>query len=125
MPEQETDFYYSGLNTKLRDTEEKIKLLKERVLLIGQNLVEIKETLNSETALLKTEMEILKQENNKIKNAIARVIEEMQNLTRKEETAMLERQFKMFQPLKLARIEDVERMIKENMKKEKQKKQRK
>ena len=51
MPNGEQDFItplLSEFNTKLRDIEEKQRLLKERVLLIGQNLVESKETIETQ-----------------------------------------------------------------------------
>ena len=37
------DQYYSNFLTKIRDIEEKQRILKDRLLLIGENLVELKE----------------------------------------------------------------------------------
>ena len=38
--------YYDEASTKLRDLEEKQRVLKDRLLLIGKNLIEIKEEIN-------------------------------------------------------------------------------
>ena len=51
----------SEFNTKLRDIEEKQRLLKERVLLIGQNLVESKDSTERELTTLKLDVEELKE----------------------------------------------------------------
>ena len=43
IPETGTTELLSEFNTKLRDIEERQRLIKDRVLLIGENLVEGKE----------------------------------------------------------------------------------
>ena len=103
----------SELNTKLRDIEEKQRLIKDRMLLIGQNLVDFREEAEKNISVLKAETELIKQEILKIKSTLERIIEELSGLARKEEVMILQRQLKMFQPLQFARMEDVEKMIKE------------
>jgi predicted RNase H-like nuclease (RuvC/YqgF family) len=103
MPEEQQLDYTSSLlsefNTKLRDMEEKQKLLKERVLLIGQNLIESKEKLESDVAELKFGMEEAKRELEKIKSTIIRLVEELEKKARKNEVEILAKQMKMFDPL--------------------------
>jgi hypothetical protein len=89
----------SEFNTKLRDIEERQRLIKDRVLLIGENLVGLKEETISEISQLKVRTEKIEGELERIKGTIALLIEESKNYARKSELEMLYRQFKMFQPL--------------------------
>ena len=102
---QEIQEFISSLlvefNTKLRDLEEKQRLLKERVLLIGKNLVELKDEFDKVATELKTDSEIEKTELEKIKSTIRRTLEELDNKARKTELEILERQIRIFQPLSL------------------------
>jgi len=90
----------SDFNTKLRDIEEKQKLVKERVLLIGENLVSGREESIKEIAELKIRTENLEKEMQRIKETLSSLIEEIHNLARKSELEILQRQFKMFEPLR-------------------------
>ncbi len=101
----------SEFNTKIRDMEEKQRLLKERVLLIGQNLVESRDELIKEVSLMKFSIETIKQGQEKIKKAVLRLSEDIEKRARRNELEILEKQLKIFQPLEFARIEDVKRMI--------------
>ncbi|MFH1308066.1 MAG: hypothetical protein ABIH72_04395 [archaeon] len=111
---QEEDYVsplLSEFNTVLRDLEERQSLIKDRVLLISKNLVETKEEIESGLAQVKADLEILKKENERMKETLQRTLDEISDLARKEEVMILYRQFKMFEPLKFARIEDVKDMI--------------
>jgi hypothetical protein len=100
---------------KLRDLEESHRLTKERVLLIGQNLIDMQEKNSLEITKLKTDIYELKTDMNRIKEIISSLTEEIEKSARKEEIAILSRQFKMFEPLRFVRIEDVEKIIDEKM----------
>lgn len=110
-PEQTND-YLTDVNIKLRDIEEKQNLIKDRIILIGENLISEKEETEQDIVGLKTQMKNLENEIKKIKLAIQQLIESQENFARKGELAILENQAKMFQPMNLARISDVEEMIK-------------
>lgn len=103
MPAQETvdpiAALLSDFNTKLRDIEERQRLIKDRVLLIGENLVNSKEETIKEISELKVRTENLEKEIERIKDALSSLIEETRNFARKSELEILQRQFKMFQPL--------------------------
>jgi len=107
-----TSSLFGEFNAKLRDIEEKQKLLKERVLLIGQNLVETKENLEKDVIELKLAVEEMKNEQEKIKNTIIRISEELDKKARKSEIELLQKQAKMFQPLDLVRMEDIKHLLK-------------
>jgi len=89
----------SEFNTKLRDIEERQRLVKDRVLLIGENLVSGKEETLKEISELKVRTENIEKEIERIKDTISSLIEETKNLARKSEVEILQKQFKMFQPL--------------------------
>ena len=114
MPEQE-DFAMSVLsefNTKLRDIEEKQRLLKERTLLIGQNLVESKDEQGNSIAQLKSDVETMKTDIKKMKSMLLALVEEVDKRARKSELELLSQQAKMFQPLELVRMEDLKKILK-------------
>lgn len=84
------------VNTRLRDIEEKQRLLKDRLLLIGKSLVEEREKTLSELLELKRIFIILREETMRMKEFIQRVAEQLAFTARKEELAILQRQFDLF-----------------------------
>ncbi|MFH1311199.1 MAG: hypothetical protein ABIH65_02230 [Nanoarchaeota archaeon] len=91
------------INTKIRDLEEKNRMLKDRLLLIGQNLVEIKEKTNSDILELKKDIEIIKTNMGRVVSFLETASQEFSKFARKEDLEILSKQAKMFQPLKLIR----------------------
>jgi len=104
QPEMDINYLLSDFSTKLRDIEEKQRLIKDRVLLIGENLVNAKEESVQEISSLKIRTEHIEKEIERIKDTLSSLIEEIQNLARKSELEILQRQFKMFQPLAKKRV---------------------
>lgn len=90
--------YFSDVNTRLRDMEEKQRLLKDRTLLIGQNLVEDRESSFKELQEIKKSLLQLKGENLRMKEFIQRMAEQISESARKEELMILQRQFDIFKP---------------------------
>ena len=90
--------YFSDVGGRLRDIEEKQRLLRDRLLLIGQNLVEERELTFNELQELKKTALLLKEEVLKMKEFIHVMSEQMSELARKEELMILQRQFDMFKP---------------------------
>ena len=119
MVEQQDFSWLNELNIKIRDLEERQKMLKDRVLLIGKNLVDIKEGIEESLLELKKDVGLFKQEIFRLKDSISRISEETENWARKSELEILQRQIKMFEPLRYARIEDVENIVEEILKKKK------
>lgn len=92
-------------NTKLRDLEEKNRLLKERILLIGKNLIDIKQSYETERIIFREKIEKLGQDIEKLKKTSLKISEELDNKARKSEIEILENQFKMLEPLKFLKPE--------------------
>jgi hypothetical protein len=101
--QEQTSSPISGLvaefGTRLRDIEEKQRLIKDRVLLIGENLVNAKSDTINEISKLKVKTDNLEKELERMKSTLSSLIEESKNFARKSELEILQRQFKMFQPL--------------------------
>lgn len=108
--------YFSEISTKLRDLEERTKLLKDRIILIGQNLIELKEKDGNEIAQLKADIEILKEENKRMNKVLETMAEQFDSMPKREEFDILRKQFKMFEPLNLVRMSDLDKILKEKMK---------
>lgn len=84
------------INTRIRDMEEKQRLLKERLLLVGKSLVEEKSKTFNEIQQLKNITEKLKEDNERLKSLVQQITENLNKTARKEELLMLQRQFNLF-----------------------------
>ncbi len=106
MPEETNP--YSGqlleeMNARIRNLEEKQRILKERLLLIGQNLIEMKEKTNEKTLEIKKDIQILKQNMERMISFLESASAEFSKFAKKEDLEILYKQSKMFQPLKSTR----------------------
>ena len=111
-PQDPTTALLSEFGTRLNEIEEKQRLIKDRILLIGENLISTKEEIEKENSEFKKQLRQTEFELKTIKQLVKRIVNELQNFARKSEIGILERQFKMFDPLEFARIKDVEALIK-------------
>ena len=87
-------------NLKIRDLEEKQRILKDRVLLIGQNLIDSKEKTTEDILEIKKDLEKIKDNLEKIRRFIESVSTEFSKFARKDDLDILIKQAKMFQPLR-------------------------
>ena len=91
---------FGETNAKMRDLEEKQRILKDRLLLIGQNLIESKENTNEKILEIKKDIDIIKQEVERTISFLETASSEFSKFARKEDLEILSKQAKMFQPLK-------------------------
>ncbi|MEK6823723.1 MAG: hypothetical protein AABY06_01690 [Nanoarchaeota archaeon] len=87
-------------NLKIRDLEEKQRILKDRVLLIGQNLIDTKEKTAETILEIKKDLEEIKDSVEKMRRFIESISSEFPKFARKDDLNILIKQAKMFQPLK-------------------------
>ena len=90
---------FGGLIAKLRDIEEKQRIMKERLLLVVENMLEIKEKSNEEILEMKKDIEILKQTSERMRSFLETASGEFSKFARKEDLEILSKQAKMFRPL--------------------------
>jgi len=100
----------SDFNSKMRDIEEKQRVLRDRLLLIGQNLVEIKDNTNQKILEIKRDVEIMKQNIERMSSFLETVSNEFSRFAKKEDLEILTKQAKMFQPLELMNKKELERL---------------
>ena len=97
------------INTKLRELEERQRLLKDRLLLIGKNLIEMREKNHGDMLEMKKDMEMIKQNLERLRSFLETASSEFSNFARKEDLEILSRQAKMFQPLDLLKNKKAEK----------------
>ena len=90
---------YDDYLIKIRDLEDKQKLIKDRLILIGDNLIKTKEKNQEEINEIKKNMEIMKQDINRLKDFLETLSTELPNFARKQDVEILKKQAIMFQPL--------------------------
>ena len=124
MAEQQTqpvEFMNADVNTRINEIEEKQRLLKDRLLLVGENLISTKEEQEKENLEFKTRLKSIEEDIKELKQLNKRIIDELNNFARKTEVNILEKQFQMFEPLKTARLTDVEKIVRQEIGKLKKK----
>lgn len=96
--EYQEDSYFSEVNTKIRDLEEKQRILKDRTMLIGENLIDLKESTQEDLIELKKEIETLKGIIQRLKDFLETASEEFSKFARKDDLEILAKQARMFKP---------------------------
>ena len=107
----------SDFNTRLRDLDERNKLIRDRVLLLGKNLISSRQELEDELIEIKKENLEIKKDQNKIKKVSNSLLSEFNKFVKKDEIILLERMLKDFQPLEFMRKKDVEELIEDKLSK--------
>lgn len=90
------DRFFADLNTRIRDLEEKQRLLKDRMLLISESFVKERDKNFKEIQDMKKFTEGLKLENGRLKELLLRISEVIDKTARREELMILQRQFDIF-----------------------------
>jgi len=106
MAEEQINYqgqFFGGVNNKLRDLEEKQRMLKDRLLLIGQNLIETKEKTNQDILEIKKDIEIIKRNMERLVSFLETASAEFSKFARKEDLEILSKQARMFKPLETLR----------------------
>jgi hypothetical protein len=79
-------------DARVRDMEERQRLLKERVLLLGQTLIDLREGFVKEMSETKKTLALVQAENTRLKELTRNLAEQGNNAARKEEVAIIQRQ---------------------------------
>jgi len=85
-------------NLRLRDLEEKQRVLKNQILLIGKNLIDIKEKNTRDILEIKKDLDIIKTDIERLASFIDTAGEEFSKFARKDDVEILAKQMRMFQP---------------------------
>ncbi|MCL5730004.1 MAG: hypothetical protein M1165_00340 [Candidatus Pacearchaeota archaeon] len=90
--------YYADANLRIRDFEDKQRILKNQLLLIGKNLIEIREKNNRDILEIKKEIESLKRDMERLISFLDTASDEFSKFARKDDVEILAKQMRMFQP---------------------------
>jgi hypothetical protein len=85
-------------NLRLRDLEEKQRVLKNQILLIGKNLIDIREKNTRDILEIKKDLDIIKTDIERLASFIDTAGEEFSKFARKDDVEILAKQMRMFQP---------------------------
>ena len=88
--------YFVDVNTRLKDIEERQRLLKDRLLLVGKNIIDDRESTFTEIQEIKKNMLKIKEENLKMQEFFKKIVEQLSESARKEEVLMIQRQLDLF-----------------------------
>ena len=113
----QTQFLLSDFNTRLRDIDERSRLIRERVLLLGKNLISSRQNVEDELKIIKKENLEIKTDLDKIKKISNSLLAEFNKFVKREEMVLVERMLKDFQPLEFMRKKDVEELIENKLSK--------
>lgn len=81
--------------SKIRDIEEKQRLLKDRMLILGKAVIDERSKTFKDIQDLKKIVLEVREENIRIKEILSRVAEQLNNSPRKEELMIIQRQLDM------------------------------
>lgn len=113
MAEEQSSYpvqYGGDVNTKVRDLEEKQRILKDRLLLIGQNLVEMREKTKEDLIEMKKELEVMKRSVERLTSFLETASAEFSKFAKKEDLEILSKQARMFQPLEFLEKKDLKKL---------------
>lgn len=102
--------YFTETSTKVRDLEEKQRIIKDRILLIGQNLIEMKEDVHLNFLEIKKDVEIMKRDIERLKSFFETISGELSKFAKKDDLEILSKQAKMFQPLEFITRGNLEKL---------------
>ena len=88
----------SDANGRIRNLEEKQRILKDRLILIGENLIETRERTNEKILGIKKDIEVLKNSMTRMLSFLESASTEFSKFAKKEDLELLSKQAKMFQP---------------------------
>ncbi|PIN89393.1 hypothetical protein COU57_06185 [Candidatus Pacearchaeota archaeon CG10_big_fil_rev_8_21_14_0_10_32_14] len=111
--EEEASYYSNPLGDiaiKVRDIEERSRIINERTLLLGKNIIEMRDNYNNEFMNMKKDLEKLKQEMKRISAFLEIASKEFSSFARKEDVAILAKQAKMFQPLEFVKKSELKQI---------------
>lgn len=84
------------IGMRLHDIEERQRLLKDRILLIGKTVIEEREKRSVSLLALQKDLLALTEDNARLKELVQRMAEQLNQTARREELAILQRQFDLF-----------------------------
>lgn len=119
MPEVElTDlqFIINDLSSRLRSLENRYNLITERLLVINKNMIDSYKAISKELKTNSTDIIELRNEMQKLKDTIKDLLRELEYFAKKEDVKVVEKYINLWDPLKFATLQDVEKIVDRKLK---------
>lgn len=101
----------ADFSTRMNDLEERQRLIKERLVVVSQTLLKQAERVNKDITVIKDDLQTIHDEIDRLKEAVEHIINESVEFARKEELKVLDKQLKIFEPMKYTTEDDVKRIV--------------
>jgi hypothetical protein len=112
---QETNIVMD-IGARIRVLENKYRTMNENLLIINQNMIEEYKKTIAEMKAIDSEMKIVKQDVLNTKDAIKKMVKEMEIFARKDELKVLEKYINLWNPVEFITQEDFDKQIEEKIK---------
>jgi len=90
------DRFFTEINTRIRDIEEKQRLQKDRMLLISESFVKERDKTFRDIQDMKKSVILLTEENKRMREVLHRVSELIITFAKKDDLVILQKQFNLF-----------------------------
>lgn len=111
----------SDFASRVKALEEKFYLMRERVLMLTRNFVKRERELRKEMSLIQEENKDLRLELKRFSDRIESLFSQHEDFARKEELAVVEKYFKLFEPIKFVTAEEVNETVERILREKKRK----
>jgi hypothetical protein len=106
---------FSELSRRLRMVEESLANTRRKVEIAEENTLEDQKKKVSEIKSIFTELDVMKKEIRQFKDEMLKMVKEFQTLAKREDVAVLEKYIKLWEPIRYATVDQVDRMIEERV----------
>lgn len=113
----DSNYFINDLNSRVRLIEERHLQLRENLELINENMVDEHKTTVKKVKGLDNELKKLKTDITELSNTINHIIKEVSLFARKDSLKVLEKYINMWNPMKFTTEEDVNKIIKAELRK--------
>lgn len=114
----------SSVNRRVRVLEERYTNLRRKSQVTEHNMLTTNKKLMTDIKTLTTEIDEIKKEMDIVKSTLRQIIEELKKTAKKEEVKMLEKYINLWEPIKFITHNEIEKIVKDIIEKEEEKKKR-
>jgi uncharacterized protein YecE (DUF72 family) len=113
MPKEEASLeaYFTEILQRINEIEEKTKINKNKINLLASSTITKYKKTEEELNGIRENLSKMADELEKLKQKVDYLLSELPGLVRKEDLSSIEKFIKLWQPLKFATLEDVERIV--------------
>jgi uncharacterized protein YecE (DUF72 family) len=113
MPKEEASLeaYFTEILQRINEIEEKTKINKNKINLLASSTITKYKKTEEELNGIRENLSKMADELEKLKQKVDYLLSELPSLVRKEDLSSIEKFIKLWQPLKFATLEDVERIV--------------